>query len=132
MKWAISFHAARTLTPEIAYELIREKTKKAIARIKEFKPYKVKQPVQLDVRFKAYRPSELLEYLSIVERTDSHSIRFEARTLSKYRSFWSSSPTTNPRSNPDRIEIAASWSLGAKLRAEFGNDLVSGTDGVDL
>src|SRR5947207_13502648 len=40
VKWAISFHAAKTLTPEVAYELIREKTRKAIARIKEFKPYK--------------------------------------------------------------------------------------------
>ena len=88
-------------TPEMAYDLIREKTKKAIARIKEFKPYKVKEPVQLDVRFKAYRPSELLAYLSIVERTDSHSIRFRAGTLSRYRSFWSSSPITNLRSNRD-------------------------------
>src|SRR5262245_8640350 len=35
VKWAVSFHAAKTLTPEMAYALIREKTKKAIARIKE-------------------------------------------------------------------------------------------------
>jgi len=81
VKWAISFHAARTLTPEIAYGLIREKTKKAIARIKEFKPYKINQPVQLDVRFKAYRPPELLSYLSIVQRTDSHSIRFMGKDI---------------------------------------------------
>src|SRR5262245_9007827 len=44
VKWAVSFHAAKTLTPEMAYALIREKTRKAIQRIKEFKPYKVKQP----------------------------------------------------------------------------------------
>jgi D-amino peptidase len=30
VKWAISFHSAKTLTPEMAYELIREKTKRAI------------------------------------------------------------------------------------------------------
>ena len=81
VKWAISFHSAKTLTPEMAYELIREKTKKAIARIKELKPYKVKEPVQLDVRFKAYRPSEMLSYLSIVQRTDSHSIRFVGKDI---------------------------------------------------
>ena len=87
VKWAISFHAAKTLTPDMAYELIREKTRKAIQRIKEFKPYKVKQPVQLDVRFKAYRPSELLAYLPIVQRTDSHSIRFVGKDVIEVSKF---------------------------------------------
>ncbi|HKA22053.1 MAG TPA: M55 family metallopeptidase [Blastocatellia bacterium] len=87
VKWSVSFHAAKTLTPEMAYELIREKTKKAIQRIKEFKPYKVKQPVQLDVRFKAYRPSELLAYLPIVQRTDSHSIRFIGKDIIEVSKF---------------------------------------------
>jgi D-amino peptidase len=87
VKWAVSFHAAKTLTPDMAYELIREKTKKAISRIKEFKPYKMKEPVQLDVRFKAYRPSELLSYLSIVQRTDSHSIRFVGKDIFEVSKF---------------------------------------------
>jgi D-amino peptidase len=87
VKWAISFHAAKTLTPEMAYEEIRQKTKKAIARIKDFKPYKLKEPVQLDVRFKAYRPSELLSYLPIVQRTDSHSIRFMGKDIIEVSKF---------------------------------------------
>jgi D-amino peptidase len=87
VKWAISFHAAKTLTPEIAYDLIRQRTRKAIARIKEFKPYKIAQPVQLDVRFKAYRPAELLAYLPIVERTDSHSIRFRGKDIVEVSKF---------------------------------------------
>ena len=87
VKWAISFHAAKTMTPEAAYSLIREKTKKAIARIKEFRPYKVNQPVRLDVRFKAYRPSEMLSYLSIVQRTDSHSIRFVGKDIIEVSKF---------------------------------------------
>ena len=87
VKWSVSFHAARTLTPEAAYAVIRDKTKKAIARIKEFKPYKMKEPVQLDVRFKAYRPSELLSYLSIVQRTDAHSIRFTGKDIIEVSKF---------------------------------------------
>jgi D-amino peptidase len=87
VKWAISFHSAKTLTPETAYALIREKTKRAIARIKEFKPYKLKEPVTLDVRFKAYRPSELLAYLAIVQRTDSHSIRFVGKDIVEVSKF---------------------------------------------
>ena len=87
MKWAIGFHSARTLTPEAAYDVIREKMKRAIGRIQDFKPYKLKEPVQLDVRFKSYRPSELLSYLSIVERTDSHSIRFKGKDIVEVSKF---------------------------------------------
>ncbi len=81
VKRSYGFHSAITIMPEAAYALIREKVKKAIGRIKEFKPYKLKTPVQLDVRFKNYRPSEVLSYLSIVERTDAHSIRFMGKDI---------------------------------------------------
>ena len=87
VKWAYGFHSARTLTPEAAYDLIREKVKRAVGRIKDFKPYKIKDPVKLDVRFKNYRPSELLSYLSIVERTDSHSIRFIGKDIVEVSKF---------------------------------------------
>lgn len=90
VKWNYGFHSAMTIMPEAAYSLIREKVKKAIGRIKDFKPYKLKTPVQLDVRFKNYRPSELLGYLSIVERTDAHSIRFMGKDMietSKFMEF---------------------------------------------
>ncbi|MEZ5429516.1 MAG: M55 family metallopeptidase [Pyrinomonadaceae bacterium] len=90
VKWNYGFHSAKTMMPEAAYSLIREKVKKAIGRIGDFKPYRVKTPVQLDVRFKNYRPSELLSYLSIVERTDSHSIRFTGKDMietSKFMEF---------------------------------------------
>ncbi|HKS42025.1 MAG TPA: M55 family metallopeptidase [Blastocatellia bacterium] len=87
VKWAYGFHSARTLTPEAAYEIIRDKVKRAIARVKDFKPYRIKAPVQLDVRFKSYRPSEMLSYLSIVERTDSHSIRFTGKDIVEVSKF---------------------------------------------
>ena len=81
VKWNYGFHSAKTMMPEAAYALIREKVTKAVGRIKDFKPYRVKTPVQLDVRFKNYRPSELLSYLSIVQRTDAHSIRFSGKDM---------------------------------------------------
>ncbi len=90
VKWAYGFHSARTLTPEAAYERIREKVKSAVARRAELKPYRLKTPVELELRFKNYRPSELLAYLPIVERIDSHSIRFRGRDVlevSKFLSF---------------------------------------------
>ncbi|HMQ05533.1 MAG TPA: M55 family metallopeptidase [Pyrinomonadaceae bacterium] len=81
VKWNYGFHSARTLMPEAANDLIREKVKRAIGRIGEFKPYKISAPVQLEVRFKNYRPAEVLSYLSSVERTDSRTIRFQGRDM---------------------------------------------------
>ena len=81
VKWNYGFHSARTLMPETAHALIRDKVKAAIGRIKEIKPYRIGSPIQMDVRFKSYRPSEILSYLSIVDRIDSHSIRFVGKDM---------------------------------------------------
>jgi D-amino peptidase len=100
VKWNYGFHSAMTMMPEAAYTLIREKVKKAIGRIKAFKPYKLKTPVQLDVRFKNYRPSELLSYLSIVERTDAHSIRFMGKDMIEVSKFMEFIMTYEPGLEP--------------------------------
>jgi D-amino peptidase len=76
VKWNNSFHSARTLVPEAAYRLIEEKVTTALRRLGDFEPVVLEAPVTLDVRFKNYRPSQLLAYLPIVERTDAHSIRY--------------------------------------------------------
>jgi D-amino peptidase len=100
VKWNYGFHSAMTMMPEAAYTLIREKVKKAVGRIKAFKPYKLKTPVQLDVRFKNYRPSELLSYLSIVERTDAHSIRFMGKDMIEVSKFMEFIMTYEPGLEP--------------------------------
>ena len=76
VKWNVSFHAARTLTPAAAYKVIGEKVTAALRRLTDFEPLVLETPVRLDVRFKNYRPSQLLALLPIVERTDARSIRF--------------------------------------------------------
>jgi D-amino peptidase len=81
VKWALSFHSATTLQPEAAYDLIRDKAAKAVKNIKKYKPYRVKNPVTVEMGFKNYRPVEILNYLSLFERTGSHSIRFSAKTM---------------------------------------------------
>jgi D-amino peptidase len=81
VKWPISYHSARTLMPEVAYDLIREKAERAVERIADFKPYRLDTPITLDLRFKNYRPSQVLSLLPIVERTDSHSIRFVGKDI---------------------------------------------------
>jgi len=100
VKWSSGFHSATTLMPEASYQLIREKVKKAILRIKDFKPHKLAPPIQLDVSFKNYRPSEVLSYLSIVERTDAHSIRFKGKDIIEVSKFLEFIMTYEPALEP--------------------------------
>tara|TARA_B100000315_G_scaffold193949_1_gene184516 strand:- start:112 stop:993 length:882 start_codon:yes stop_codon:yes gene_type:complete len=81
VKWALSFHSAKTLQPDAAYDLIREKAARAVKNIKKYKPYKVKNPVTVEMGFKNYSPVEILSYLSMFERTGSHTTRFSAKTM---------------------------------------------------
>jgi D-amino peptidase len=90
VKWHYSFHSAKTMTPAASYELIGETIKRALQRLDDFEPLVVSAPVILDVRFKNYRPSQILAYLPIVERTDSHSIRYigeDMVAISKFLQF---------------------------------------------
>lgn len=100
VKWAYGFHSARTLTPAAGVDLIREKVKKAIGRIKEFKPYKLKTPIDVEIRFKNYRPAEVLAYLPNVQRADAHSIKFVGKDMIEVSKFLEFVTTYNPALAP--------------------------------
>jgi D-amino peptidase len=80
-KRSLGFHSALTVTPEASYRLIRERAAAGLKRLRELKPLKVQTPVTVDVSFKNYMPAEVLAYLPMFERTDSHSIRFRAKDM---------------------------------------------------
>jgi D-amino peptidase len=80
-KKSLGFHAANTITPEASALLIGERVRAALGRRTEFKPYRVAGPVTVDVSFKNYLPAEVLAYLPMFERIDSHSIRFRAKDM---------------------------------------------------
>jgi D-amino peptidase len=80
-KRSLGFHSANTLTPQAAQDLIRQRVGAAMSRRQEFTPYKVQTPVTVDVTFKHYLPSEVLAYLPLFQRTDSHSVRFRASDM---------------------------------------------------
>lgn len=81
VKYAHGFHSARTLTPAEANDVIRDATQRALGRIKSFRPYIVKTPVRFDIRFKSYRQTEVLSFLPIVERLDSHTVRYVGKDV---------------------------------------------------
>jgi D-amino peptidase len=76
VKWAVSFHSARTLTPQAAAALIEERTHAAVLRAGSIRPHVLTGPVTLEVRFKHYQPAQLLALLPGVERPDAHAIRY--------------------------------------------------------
>lgn len=81
VKWAKSFHSARTLTPEAAYDVIEAAARRAIERLDEFEPFRLTGDVEVEISFKNYRQAEILSYLAVVERIDSHSIRYVAKDM---------------------------------------------------
>lgn len=87
VKRAISFHSAATMTPKAAQELIRLKVRAGVERRAALKPFVLKGNVTLDLSFKNYRTAEMLAYLSIVTRTDAHSIRFVGRNVLEVSKF---------------------------------------------
>lgn len=87
VKWSYGFHSARTLMPEPANELIRERVRAALGRLDDFEPYVMDGPVELEISFKNYMPAELMAYLPIVERVDSHTIRFVGADMTEVSRF---------------------------------------------
>lgn len=81
VKEALGFHSARTLTPEAAYERIRESARDAIERLDDFEPHRLEEPPVLELSFKSYRPAEVLAYLPIVERAGARTVRYEAADM---------------------------------------------------
>ena len=87
VKQAFGFHSAETLMPGAAYRLIEETAARAVSRIDEFEPWVLGGPIELEVSLKHYRPVEVLGYLEIVERIDSHTIRYHGPDMPAVSNF---------------------------------------------
>jgi D-amino peptidase len=87
VKKTYGFHSAETLMPAEAYQLIEKTAARAVSRIGEFEPWDLGGPIELEVSFKNYRPVEALGYLEIVERIDSHTIRYRGEDMIAVENF---------------------------------------------
>jgi len=89
VKEAMGFHSAKSRTPAAAAKIIKEASYRAVKNINNSKPYKLQESaVKLDISFKNYQPSQILSYLSIIERIDSHSIRFVGKDMVEVADFF--------------------------------------------
>jgi D-amino peptidase len=81
VKWPYGFHSARVLSPEASRQLIRDAVKKAMARRTQMSTHRVKTPIEVEIRFKAYRPVEVLGWLPLFKRVDAHAVRYSAKDM---------------------------------------------------
>ena len=86
-KKALSFHSAESPTPAASCDRIFARVKAALNRRQDFKPYVISTPVTLEITFKNYMPAEVLSYLRIVQRVDSHTIRFVGKDMDEVDDF---------------------------------------------
>ena len=100
VKRAIGFHSTATMMPETAQAQIRAHAKTAVTRRAEMKPYPMTKPINVDISFKNYRASEILAYLSVMQRIDAHTIRFVARDMIEASKFLEFATSYDPAITP--------------------------------
>ena len=76
VKWHYSHTSGRTLMPEAAQALIKEKVTAGLRRRGELKPFRIEGPLALDLAYKNDKAAELIAYLPNVELIDNHTVRF--------------------------------------------------------
>jgi D-amino peptidase len=81
VKWPYAFHSARNLSPQAARAAIAEAVRKGMARRGSSSLPRVESPVRLELRFKSYRPAELLSWLPGAERADAHTVRYTVKDM---------------------------------------------------
>jgi D-amino peptidase len=81
VKWPYGFHAARTLMPQAARDVIARAVRRGMERRATIVPQRAKTPVELEIRFKNYRPSEVLSWLRGVRRIDAHAVAYTAADM---------------------------------------------------
>ncbi len=75
VKWHCSHTSGRTLMPEAAQALIRDKVRAGLKRRHELQPFRIEGPLKLDLSYKNDKAAELIAYLPNVERIDNHTVR---------------------------------------------------------
>jgi D-amino peptidase len=81
VKWPIGFHAARSLAPQAARDAIAAAVRRGMERRSAIAPHRVRAPVEIEIRFKNYRPSEVLSWLPGVRRVDAHAVAYTAKDM---------------------------------------------------
>ncbi|MFB0564932.1 MAG: M55 family metallopeptidase [Candidatus Aminicenantaceae bacterium] len=80
-KESLGWLSAMSRHPKLICQEIKEKSKKAVQRIKEFEPYTVKEPVRMELTFKNTYDAEAFSYLPWVKRINGKTILVETENI---------------------------------------------------
>lgn len=80
-KKSLGWLSALSRHPKLICKEIKEKSKNAVQRIKEFKPYIVDEPVRLELTFKNIYDAEAFSYLPWVKRMSGKTILVETENI---------------------------------------------------
>ena len=80
-KKSLGYYSAESRHPKLICKEIKEKSKKAVQRIKEFKPYVIKPPIKMELTFKHTYDAEAFSYLPWVKRIGGKTILVEADNI---------------------------------------------------
>jgi D-amino peptidase len=75
VKHAYGRTSALSLHPSRSRQLIKERTRAALARVSSLAPYRVKTPITMDLSFKNQSTAEVAAMIPTVERTAPNSVR---------------------------------------------------------
>ncbi len=67
--------------PTKAQELIREKTKAALGRLRDFKPWKLQTPITMEIAFKWERDAELAGMIPGAKMLDGRTVQFTGKDM---------------------------------------------------
>lgn len=76
-KESLGWLSAKARNPKMICRELKEKSRKAVLRIKEFKPYIIHPPIRVELSFKNIIDAEAISYLPWVKRTAGKTIAFE-------------------------------------------------------
>ncbi len=81
VKEAIGRTAARCLSPKKTRQLIKKSAFKALKQVDEFKPFKLRPPINLKVAFVNTGMAEMAELVPRTKRVDSRAVSFNSRNM---------------------------------------------------
>lgn len=87
LKESRGFHSALTVMPEEGQRMVEEAAARAFRRLDDFEPYRIREPVAVEISFKNYLPAELLAFLPDVERLDSHTVGWRGADMTQVSRF---------------------------------------------
>jgi len=81
VKEPFGYHSAMTVTPARGQTLIRDGVKRAMMKLGSLQPYRITQPIDLEVGFKFTLDAERAAFVPGLARSDAHNVKGSFRDM---------------------------------------------------